>query len=385
MTDEYRQLLNLLRSSEAAGTVVRDIERLSRGIDNVKIVHVCGTHEHTISRFGIRLILPKNVKLIAGPGCPVCITPASEIDAVIELALSGVAVLTFGDMLRVPGSELSLFQARSRGADVRVVYSFLDAIKVARSEPSREFVFFAIGFETTAATVAPYIALGKVPENLSLFVSHRLIPPAMEFMSLLRHGADAYIAPGHVSTIIGCKPYEVFPKVYRQSVVIAGFEPLDVLLAVKTILDLTKRGDVKLVNEYSRAVRYEGNVLALKYMYRVFEVVDGAWRGIGVIPQSKLCLRSEYRRYDAVERYGISIRRGIDVRPGCRCGDVIVGRAVPTDCPYFAKVCTPNNPLGPCMVSMEGTCRIWYQFERTRGGEVSERERATEYLYNSSS
>jgi hydrogenase expression/formation protein HypD len=325
----------------------------------VKFCHVCGTHEWTVTHFGLRSLLPKNIEVIAGPGCPVCVLPAAEIDEAAELALKGVTITTFGDVLRVPGSRLSLSEARSKGGDVRVVYGVGDAVKMAKEEPDREFVFFAIGFETTAPSTANEVLKGP-PENLSFLVSHRLIPPAMEL--LLGVGdlhIDGFIAPGHVSTIIGLKPYEVFPSAYHMPVVVAGFEPLDVLLAVDMLLQQLSGGVAELVNEYGRAVRLEGNVKALRLVDRVFDVVDGRWRGLGRLPSSALALKGEFAEWDARKKYGVRIEVGKDVLPGCLCHLVMVGKVRPSECPLFMKGCRPESPVGACMVSAEGSCRIW--------------------------
>ncbi|RLI34077.1 hydrogenase formation protein HypD [Candidatus Bathyarchaeota archaeon] len=324
----------------------------------VKFCHVCGTHEWTITHSGLRALLPERVSVIAGPGCPVCIVPAREIDEAVWLALNGVTVVTFGDMYRVPGSERSLEDAKSLGGDVRVVYSVRDAVEMARREPGRDFVFFAIGFETTAPMNA--IEIPRSPENLSFLVSHRLIPPAMELLVEMEDlNIDGFIAPGHVSTIIGMKPYLRFPQRYGMPTVIAGFEPLDVLMAVYMLLRQIREGRARLENEYTRAVTYEGNVRAQRAIEEVFETVDGAWRGIGVIPSSTLRLREEFSERDARKRYDIEVGPGRDIYPGCSCHLVIIGKITPRECPLFLKACTPEKPKGACMVSSEGTCRIW--------------------------
>ncbi|MEM3565620.1 MAG: hydrogenase formation protein HypD [Candidatus Bathyarchaeia archaeon] len=347
------------RDPNLAKRIVEKIHGIAPKRDVVKICHVCGTHEWTITHFGLRSLLPQNVEVIAGPGCPVCIIPASEIDEAVQLAIKGVVVTCFGDALRVPGSGKSLLNAKAEGADVRVVYSTLDAGKMAEKEPNKEFAFFAIGFETTAPSTAMEI-LKKPPKNLSFLVSHRLIPPAMEL--LLGIGdlhIDGFIAPGHVSTIIGLKAYEIFPKAYRMPTVVAGFEPLDVLLAIYMILKQLNEGKPSLENEYTRAVTYEGNMKAQQIMNEVFEVVGGNWRGLGRLPNSTLKLRDKYADYDARERFNVRIGHGKDLLPGCQCHLVIIGKIKPTECPLFMKVCSPQNPIGACMVSMEGTCRIW--------------------------
>ncbi|RJS84616.1 hydrogenase formation protein HypD [Candidatus Bathyarchaeota archaeon] len=347
------------RDAALAKRVAEKIRKAAPSKDIVKICHVCGTHEWTITHYGIRSLLPENVEVIAGPGCPVCIVPASEIDEAIELALNGATVTCFGDLLRVPGSRLSLLDARAEGADVRVVYSVADAVKMARREPEKRFVFFAVGFETTAPSTAVEI-LKVPPENMSFLISHRLIPPAMKALVEMEDlNLNGFIAPGHVSTIIGMKPYEVFPRDYGMPTIIAGFEPLDVLFAIYMIIKQLIKGKPQLENEYVRAVLPEGNVRAQKLMREAFKVENGRWRGLQTIPKSVLTLRDKYKKYDSRRKYDLQVECSVDVPPGCRCHLVIVGKIKPTECPLFMKACTPRRPIGPCMVSMEGTCRIW--------------------------
>jgi hydrogenase expression/formation protein HypD len=302
--------------------------------------------------------------VIAGPGCPVCIIPAAEIDEAIALALKGVTIVTFGDLLRVPGSEMSLQDAKAQGGDVRVVYSVSDAVKMAEKEPSRDFAFFAIGFETTAPSTAVEI-LNKPPSNLSFLVSHRLIPPVMEL--LLGIGdlhIDGFIAPGHVSTIIGVKPYEIFPKAYHMPTIVAGFEPLDVLFAVSMLLRQIHNNEAKLENEYSRVVTWEGNLKAQRLMKEVFDVTAGHWRGIGRVPASALALKEEFSQHDARKKYNVKIENAKDLLPGCFCHLIMLGKIKPPECKLYMKECTPQSPRGACMVSMEGTCRIWAKHMR---------------------
>jgi len=347
------------RDSKLVKLVVRKIRDIAPKYE-VKICHVCGTHEWTITHYGLRSLLPENIEVIAGPGCPVCVTPAAEIDEAIKLALEkNVTVTVFGDALRVPGSDISLLEARTKGADVRVVYGVDDAVKMALKEPEKEFVFFAIGFETTAPTTANAV-LKKPPKNLSFLVSHRLIPPAMELLVGIGDlRIDGFIAPGHVSTIIGLKPYEIFPKSYNMPTVVAGFEPLDVLIAVYMILKQLKDGKARLENEYVRAVKWEGNVKAQKLMNEAFEVVDGYWRGLGRLPNSAFALKEKFNFYDARKRFSIKIEKARDLKPGCQCHLVMIGKIKPDECPLFMKACKPEHPIGPCMVSFEGTCQIW--------------------------
>ncbi len=347
------------RDPELAKRIGEKIQQLTPKEKTIKICHVCGTHEWTISHFGIRSLLPQNIEVIAGPGCPVCILPASEVDAAIELAKKGVVVTCFGDVLRVPGSHGSLLDAKADGADVRIVYSTSDAVKMAENERQKEFVFFAVGFETTAPSTA--IEVGQKPVgNLSFLIAHRVVPPAMELLAKMPElSLNGFIAPGHVSTIIGVKPYEVFPKKYHLPTIVAGFEPLDLLFAVYMIAKQLSEGKPRLENEYSRAVNWEGNVKAQRLISEVFNVVDGKWRGLGTIPDSTLALKEQYVKYDAIRKYGVKLQDGIDSQPGCRCHLVVIGKIKPDACPLFLKACTPQNPVGACMVSMEGTCRVW--------------------------
>ncbi|MEM3550039.1 MAG: hydrogenase formation protein HypD [Candidatus Bathyarchaeia archaeon] len=347
------------RDRNIAKQVIERIKSLAPRKDTVKICHVCGTHEWTITHFGIRSLLPQNVEVISGPGCPICVTPASEIDEAIELSLKGVVVTCFGDTLRVPGSYKSLLEARAEGGEIRVVYSVADAVKMAEKEPSKEFAFLAIGFETTAPSTAIEL-LKKPPKNLSFLVSHRLIPPAMELLVGLGDlQIDGFIAPGHVSTIIGLKPYEIFPKAYRMPTVVAGFEPLDVLFAIYMVLKQLKENTARLENEYARAVRWEGNIKAQRVMEEAFKKDDGEWRGLGKLPQSKLQLKESLIEHDAREKFKVKVKRGRDIPPGCQCHLVLIGKVKPSECPLFMKACTPQKPMGACMVSVEGTCRIW--------------------------
>ncbi len=347
------------RDPELTARVVKKIHEVAPKKGVVKICHVCGTHEWTITHFGIRSLLPSNVQVIAGPGCPVCIVPASEIDEAIQVAQKGVTVTCFGDVLRVPGSRMSLLDAKAEGADVRVVYGVADAVKMAEKEPNKHFVFFAVGFETTAPSTAVEI-MNKPPRNMSFLISHRLIPPAMKLLVEMKDlSLNGLIAPGHASTIIGLKPYEIFPLEYGVPVVVAGFEPLDVMFGIYMILKQLSEGKPRLENEYVRAVHWEGNVKAQELMQAVFEPVDGNWRGLGNITSSKFTLRRKYERCDAHSKHKVEIEHGLDTPPGCRCHLVVIGKIKPDECPLFMKACVPQKPVGACMVSSEGTCRIW--------------------------
>lgn len=359
MNVEFTVTVQNYRDPQLARQIAAKIREVTPQTGNFKFCHVCGTHEWTITHYGIRSLLPKNVEVIAGPGCPVCIVPAAEIDEAVLLAKKGVVVTCFGDLLRVPGSDGSLLDAKAQGADVRVVYSLTDAVSMAKKEPEKDFVFFAVGFETTAPTTA-LEALSKPPENFSFLIAHRLIPPAMEL--LLGVGdlqIDGFIAPGHVSAIIGMKPYELFPKVYRMPTVVAGFEPIDVLMGIYMLVKQLKEKTARLENEYARVVKWEGNPKALEILNRAFTVTSGNWRGIGRLPDSAYKLRDELADYDAHAKFNVKIEQGKDILLGCECHLVIIGKIKPDKCPLFMKACTPQKPVGACMVSSEGTCRVW--------------------------
>jgi len=368
------ELYKLYRDRKTAEKIVRRIHDLAKSIGyKIKIMNFCGTHEYTITYYGIRSLMPENIELVAGPGCPVCIVPARYIDVCVDLALSGITVFTYGDMYRVPGSKLSLAEARSRGGKVKVVYGFLDVLK---HRELKEAVFFGVGFETTQPTVASRIAENFVPNSLKILSAYRLTPPIMRYLLennvVELHGV---IAPGHVSTIIGSSSWEFLPEEFQISTVVAGFEPIDVLLAILNIVEQIFSGKAYLYNEYSRVVKREGNILAKKYVEECFEVCDASWRGIGVVSRSGLSFRKKYEKYDAVVEYGLNLKGGVDVKPGCRCSDVILGKAKPTDCPFFMKTCTPRHPYGPCMVSSEGTCSIWARYgSLPRNSEAEESE-----------
>ncbi|MHC3129675.1 MAG: hydrogenase formation protein HypD [Candidatus Bathyarchaeota archaeon] len=353
------------RDPALAKKVADHIRKLAPSYET-KFCHVCGTHEWTITHYGLRSLLPDNVDVIAGPGCPVCILPASDIDEAIALAQKGVTVTTFGDLIRVPGSETSLQKAKASGGDVRIVYGLRDAIQMAEKNPEKEFVFLAVGFETTSPSTAIEV-LNKPPENFSFLVSHRLIPPAMEL--LLGIGdlhIDGFIAAGHVSTIIGMKPYEIFPEAYGMPTVAAGFEPLDVLFAIDMLLQQLKDGEARLENEYKRVVAWEGNIKAQKLLEQVFDVVDGRWRGLGKLPKSALALKKEFAAYDARKKYDLRIESSRDILKGCLCHLVMVGKIKPPECPSYMTSCVPEAPKGSCMVSNEGTCRIWAKHRVTK-------------------
>jgi hydrogenase expression/formation protein HypD len=328
-----------------------------------KFMHLCGTHEYTITHSGLRQLLPENVELIAGPGCPVCICPPEDVALAIKIAQQPNTLLTtYGDMMRVPAGDLgSLSTVRGKGGNVQVVYSMMDAIIAAKEHPDKEVVHFAIGFETTTPPTAAEL-LGDPPDNFSVLVSHRLIPPAEIF--LLEQGEvglNGFLCPGHVSVIIGVQAYVPISEQYKVPQVIAGFEPLDVLLGLVLLLRQAVEGRGEVENQYTRAVTFEGNVKAREMIDQVFEPVDARWRGIGLIPESGLALREKYMNFDVRTRFDIKIEsQKFEMPPGCKCGEVLRGVMRPEECPLFGSKCTPQNPIGPCMVSTEGTCSVVY-------------------------
>jgi hydrogenase expression/formation protein HypD len=338
--------------------IVGRIEEISQP---VKIMHVCGSHEHTIMHHGIRSLLPEEVEVVAGPGCPVCCVPAREIDECLKLAEQGVTITTFGDMLRVPGSKSSLAEAKGDGADVRVVYGVNNAVEIAQ-KLDNEVVFMSAGFETTAPTTASELLAGP-PENFSILSCHRLIPPALKF--LIESGEvnlNALIEPGHVSTIIGTKPYDMFSEKYGIPQVVAGFNPLDILMAVYMILRQIKAGKAEVQNEYKRAVREEGNLKAQQVLEEVFYITSREWRGFPEIPDSVMEVRDEFSQFNAREKFDIKVERVKEAPTGCICGPILRGVARPEECGLFKEKCTPMNPIGACMVSKEGTCNIAYRY-----------------------
>lgn len=369
--DLIARIKELYERNPVASKVVESIKVLgkevSRGLGRpVKIMNFCGTHEWTITHYGLRTLMPDEVELIAGPGCPVCVTPGHYVEGLAKLSFEGVTILTYGDAYRLParrGSRYgSLAEARAEGGEVKVVYSFLDAIKLARSESSKEHVFFAVGFETTMPSTAQPLVAGAVPDNLTILSAYRLTPPVMKYLLEVVKDVilDGIIAPGHVSAVIGANAWSFIPEEYGIPTVVSGFEPLDVLLSIHAILRMLKQGKPALINEYARVATLEGNKQAKKAIAEAHDTVDAYWRGVGVIPKSGATLRKKYEGRDATVKYGINARADFtDVMPGCKCGEVVLGKAKPTDCPHFMKTCTPTKPYGPCMVSQEGTCRIW--------------------------
>lgn len=355
-----------MSSAERCEKLLNAIHMLPLG--ETQIMEVCGTHTMSIAEAGIRSLLPKQVRLLSGPGCPVCVTPPEDIDAVLELSMEKEIVLTtYGDMLRVPGSRRgdSLLRRRAMGADVRIVYSPMDALEIAEQEQGKQIVFLGIGFETTApgTAAAVHAAEEKKLKNFTVLSMLKSVEPALRaLMAQADFAVDGFLCPGHVATIIGEQGFRFLPEEYRMPGVIGGFEPEEILLAIYLLLKQISEGDAKIQNAYPRAVKEEGNPIARRMMEESFEPETASWRGLGEIPDSGFKLRKQYRDFDARRRF--QIRPGTAVlQNGCRCGDVITGKLRPAGCPLFGRVCTPEEPVGPCMVSSEGACAAAYKYE----------------------
>ena len=331
----------------------------------VRFMEVCGTHTMNIFRYGLRSILPEKLNLVSGPGCPVCVTPPEEIDYLIEIAQKpGVILATFGDLLRIPGSRSSLKEARARGAQVKIVYSPLDAVDLARKHPQEKVVFAAFGFETTAPAVAVAVLEARRDNlaNMLFAVSHRTMPAALR--ALLSSGdvaLDGLILPGHVSTITGAAYFRFVAEEFGLPAVVTGFEARHIMRGLFMLAKQVAEGRAEVEIEYREAVTWEGNVMGQQLMRKVFEPCDARWRGLGLIPGSGLKLRSEFAGFDAREVLEVQVPPGEEPQ-GCLCGEILCGRKLPPDCKLFAKACTPEHPVGPCMVSIEGTCAAWYGF-----------------------
>lgn len=355
------------RDSELAKKVVREIEQLAKG-RRFRVMEICGGHTHTIYRYGLHDVLPSNIELVHGPGCPVCVLPMGRVDAAIEIAKhEGVILATFGDMMRVPGSEGSLIDAQADGADIRMVYSPLDALKLAQQNPDRKVVFFAIGFETTAPSTAVTLLQAKKlgVRNFFVFCNHVLVVPAIKaLLDSPETQLDGFIGPGHVTTIIGSKAWEFIPNEYGKGMVISGFEPLDMLQAIYLLVKQLVEGRPRVDVQYTRAVLPEGNTKAKAVMEQVFQLRENfEWRGLGWIEKSALKLRPEFAEFDAELHFEIPNRQVADPKV-CQCGAVLRGAILPWECKVFGTACTPEHPIGACMVSSEGACAAVYQYGR---------------------
>ncbi|MDH4122605.1 MAG: hydrogenase formation protein HypD [Thermoplasmata archaeon] len=345
------------------------LQRISLMNVQLTFMHVCGTHQDTLVRFGLLDRLSEvGIDVRQGPGCPVCVTLPQEIDEVLALARAGKTITVFGDAVRVPGTKSSLMRMKGEGADVRIVYGIDDAVEIAKHEEQKEVVFFAIGFETTAPTTAA-VAISDTPENFSILSTHRVLPPALDaIVELGEVKLHGLIEPGHVSAIIGVSPYEFLSKDFRIPQVVAGFEPIDVLMGAYMLAKQNIEGRAEVENEYRRVVRPEGNPKALGLLEKVFKTTDVAWRGFSVIKASRLDFKKEFSHLNAREKYH-SILGDVDYSKyhevaGCKCGELLRGLSTPEECPLFGTKCIPDNPIGPCMVSREGSCNISFKYRK---------------------
>jgi len=356
------------RDPARARAMVEALSRITAAIGRprVSLMHVCGSHEQAIAKYGLRASFPDALRVIMGPGCPVCVTDAREVDEGVALALQGVHIATYGDMLRVPGSVMSLADAQAGGAKIHVIYSAGQAVELAQrlKEP---VVFFATGFETTAVATAAIVLKG-LPGNLSILSAHKFIPPAMDVVAATPGLAvEGFLAAGHAATITGWGVFEAFVERHRLPVVVAGFEPLDILAGLVRLLELVRDGTPAVANMYPRCVTRAGNLRAQDALWTVFEPSSGRWRGIAVVPNGNLALRERFAGLDARARFTIDVKPLARHAPpalaeSCLCGSIMTGISSPTDCPLFGDACTPEHPVGACMVSTEGTCRIWHQY-----------------------
>lgn len=357
---------NSFRRPEGAQRLLEAIR--SAKLPPVRIMEVCGTHTMAIARSGLRRLLPEHIRLISGPGCPVCVTPAGVMDAALELSQrKDVAITSYGDLLRVPGSRPgdSLQRRKALGADVRVVYSPMDALDMAAAEPERQVVFLGVGFETTAPGTALAVLEAKARglENFSLLCLLKRTPPALRALIAQEDfRIDGFLCPGHVATILGAEAFRFLPEEYALPAVVAGFETGDLLAALYRLARQLERGEARLENEYTRAVSPGGNPAALSALEQVLEPCSDVWRGLGELPESGLRLREEFAPWDAAKRFGFQSENR-EQTAACRCGDVICGRLSPEECPLFGKGCAPERPVGPCMVSSEGACAAAYLYQ----------------------
>ncbi len=366
--DEFREPEVITKTAE-------EIRRLADPNRHYRIMEVCGGHTHAIYRFGLKDLLPANVEMIHGPGCPVCVLPMGRIDDGLAIAQQpDVIFAAFGDMMRVPGTQGSPLQHKARGMDVRIVYSPTDALKLARANPDKHVMFFAIGFETTAPSTALTLirARAESMRNFSVFCNHVTIMPALRaILDSPDMRLDAFIGPGHVSTIIGCARYEWIAKNAGRPVVISGFEPLDILQSLVMVLRQLQAGEARIENQYKRVVPWEGNQAALKAMQEVFELRPSfEWRGLGFIPQSALRIRDEYAEWDTERRFQVPGVRATDPK-AAQCGEVLTGSLKPHQCKLFGKECTPEQPVGALMVSSEGSCAAYFNYEHQKAGMIS--------------
>ena len=352
------------RDPKLARELIARIHELA-GDRKINLMEVCGTHTVSIGRYGFRSIMPEGLKLLSGPGCPVCVTANRDIDHAIALAkMDGVIITTFGDMMRVPGSSSSLAAEKAAGHDIRIVYSPLDAVEIARQNPEREVIFMGVGFETTTPTIAATIleAAAQGLKNFSVYCAHKTTPPALRAIANDPETTiDGFILPGHVSTITGLAPFRFLVDEFETPGVVTGFEPVDILEGVCMLVEMVVTGKPAIDNAYRRGVAADGNPVARKLVEQVFEPSDTVWRGLGPIGGSGLRVRSDLAAFDASRRFDVEIEPTVEPR-GCRCGDVLRGAITPNGCPLFGRACTPEHPVGPCMVSSEGSCAAYFRY-----------------------
>ena len=346
--------------------VIKKISKLAEKIDRpINLMEVCGTHTVAIFRHGIQSVIPDNIKLLSGPGCPVCVTSVADVETVIALSRKDDVILTtFGDMMRVPGVKSTLYDARAEGANIRIVYSPMDSLAIARENDNKKIVFFATGFETTSPSVAAtlYMADKEGVENFYIHSVHKLVPPALEaLVGLEGIKLDGFILPGHVSTIIGVKPYKFLADNFKIASVIAGFGAEDILHGILMLLKQMEASKYDVQVQYKGVVKEDGNPKAMEILLNYFEASDAHWRGVGILPKSGLTLKEEYTTRDALRLYDIDVWDPKEPK-ACRCGDVLTGKIVPTECNLFGKTCTPEKPVGACMVSTEGSCAAYYKY-----------------------
>jgi hydrogenase expression/formation protein HypD len=332
----------------------------------IKLMEFCGGHTVAIFKHGLRQLLPNNIEMLSGPGCPVCVTASADLDKAIAMGrMPGVIITSFGDMVRVPGSRSSLQKAKAEGADVRIVYSAQDALAIARENPRKAVVFIGIGFETTAPTIAASILQAEQEKinNYYVLSLHKVCPPIMKaILDLGEVRLDGIICPGHVSAVIGSRPYRFLADDYHIACAVSGFEPVDILLAVDSLVEQIESGQPKVDIAYRRGVKPEGNPAALSLMEKVFKIGDANWRGIGTVPESGLVIRPEYEKYDADKHFKMMAEPAREPR-GCICGSILRGVSTPLECKLFRGTCTPEHPVGPCMVSSEGSCATYYHYQ----------------------
>jgi len=345
------------------GLLARLHEELDRPL---RFMEVCGTHTVAIFQSGLRPLLPAGITHLSGPGCPVCVTHESEVAAFLDLAgRDGIILATFGDLMRVPGPKgRNLKLAQAEGARVEIVYSPVDALQLAVKNPADTVVFLGVGFETTAPTVAGTVMMARAQGvgNFKVLCFHKLVPPALRvLLDDPECAIDSFLLPGHVSTVLGLEPYQFVAEKYGTPGVITGFDPVDILESLLIMVEQRKSGDYRIVNQYRRAVADSGNARAREVMFGVFETADALWRGVGRIPESGLVFREEYASFDALQALGVTVQEAPPT-PGCKCGEVLKGKMQPVDCPLFGKGCTPAKPVGPCMVSTEGSCAAYYKY-----------------------